>query len=127
MAPKEATARPWEGHVECTATLPSGVATKAQLFPMVGSARWRPGQLEEELARGSWALVSADAGTICDETLLALPPSGGLPRDDGRGAWEAMMRRVGRTSGQALRHGTPSDGQLAGWVRSWLNAPSPAG
>ena len=35
-----------------------------QLLPTVGCARWRAGQLEAELARGSWALVSADAGTI---------------------------------------------------------------
>ena len=51
----------WEGArrlVEC------GVAEKADLVPIVGHARWRPGQLEQEIARGSWALAAADAGVV---------------------------------------------------------------
>ena len=102
-----------------------GHAEKAQLFPTVGCAHWRAEQLEAELARGSWALVSADTGTIGD-TLLAhaarLTPD--LEPLDGLQAWERLMRAVGRTDGQVLRQGTPSDSQLAEWRRLHLLPPT---
>lgn len=67
--------------------------------------------------------MAADAATVLDGILLAAPPSGVAP-DDGRGAWEALMRAVGHTSGGALRHGAQSDGMLAAWVRTWLLPPT---
>ena len=105
-----------------------GDAEKTQLLPTVGCARWRAGQLEDELARGSWALVSADAGTIGD-TLLGhaarlTPDLNSLEPLDGLQAWEDLMRAVGRTDGQSLRQGTPSDGQLAEWRRLRLLPPT---
>jgi hypothetical protein len=94
----------------------------------VGCARWRAGQLETELARGSWALVSADAGTI-SSTLLSRAARLTADRDpleplDGLQAWEDLIRAVGRGDGQALRRGTPSDGQLAEWRRLRLLPPT---
>jgi hypothetical protein len=94
----------------------------------VGCARWRAGQLEAELARGSWALVSADAGTI-SSTLLSRAARLTADRDpleplDGLQAWEDLIRAVGRGDGQALRRGTPSDGQLAEWRRLRLLPPT---
>ena len=95
----------------------------------MGCARWRAGQLEAELARGSWALVSADVGTI-RSTLLgrAARPTAerGDPLEplDGLQAWEDLIRAVGRGDGQALRRGTPSDGQLAEWRRLRLLPPT---
>ena len=102
-----------------------GEAEKTQLLPTVGCARWRAGQLEAELARGSWALVSADAGTIGDTLLAhAARPTPDLEPLDGLQAWEDLMRAVGRADGQALRRGTPSDGQLAEWRRVRLLPPT---
>lgn len=94
----------------------------------MGCARWRAGQLETELARGSWALVSADAGTI-SSTLLSRAARLTADRDpleplDGLQAWEDLIRAVGRGDGQALRRGTPSDGQLAEWRRLRLLPPT---
>ena len=94
----------------------------------MGCARWRAGQLEAELARGSWALVSADAGTI-SSTLLGCAARLTADRDpleplDGLQAWEDLIRAVGRGDGQALRRGTPSDGQLAEWRRLRLLPPT---
>ena len=94
----------------------------------MGCARWRAGQLEAELARGSWALVSADVGTI-RSTLLGRAASATADRDpleplDGLQAWEDLIRAVGRGDGQALRRGTPGDGQLAEWRRLRLLPPT---
>ena len=94
----------------------------------MGCARWRAGQLEAELARGSWALVSADVGTI-SSTLLRRAARPMADRDpleplDGLQAWEDLIRAVGRGDGQALRRGTPGDGQLAEWRRLRLLPPT---
>ena len=89
----------------------------------MGCARWRAGQLEAELARGSWALVSADVGTISS---AARPTADrdSLEPLDGLQAWEDLIRAIGRGDGQALRRGTPSDGQLAEWRRLRLLPPT---
>ena len=94
----------------------------------MGCARWRAGQLEAELARGSWALVSADVGTISSMLLgrAAGPTADRDPLEplDGLQAWEDLIRAVGRGDGQALRRGTPGDGQLAEWRRLRLLPPT---
>ena len=110
-----------------------GGADKRDLCLAVGSARWRPGQLEEEIARGSWAAVTTDSRSLVDVTWPADvvdPPRDGmasLHALDGLAAWEALAVAVGCVAGgDALKRGTQGDGQLAEWVRTRMLPPRPS-
>ena len=108
-------------------------ADKSDFCVAVGCARWRAGQLDSEVRRGSWVRLCVDAGTLLDAVSPAptadrtrAGTSTGLEALDGLGAWEALMRAVGRSEGATLQRGTQSDGQLAEWVRTRMLAPRPA-
>lgn len=62
-----------------------------------GYAGWSPGQLMNEVERGSWHVVSGDTGCIFD--------------GDADGLWDGFMKR--KKSGSQSKKGLPSDGMTA--------------
>ena len=115
----------WATSLEAaTGLIERGVADKSEMCVAVGCARWTPGQLETEVARGSWVPACTDSGTLLDATWPA--HAGGtasVEALDGLPAWETLMRAVGRSSGETLRRGTHGDSQLAEWVRTRMLPP----
>jgi putative AlgH/UPF0301 family transcriptional regulator len=125
----------WATSLEGATQLVAAGAKKSDFYAAVGCARWRPGQLEAEVDRGSWARACVDAGTLLD----AVSPGTPAPTDcmragadvpmealNGLSAWEDLMRVLGRSEGATLQRGTQSDGMLAEWVRTRMLAPRPA-
>jgi putative AlgH/UPF0301 family transcriptional regulator len=96
----------------------AGEATLDSFYNFYGFCEWDPGQLEKEVKRGSWYMVSADPGTIWSE-LEALREPTNDPRSAGLNMWRGILEKLERGD-EAGEPDTFSDLMLKEWATQML-------
>jgi putative AlgH/UPF0301 family transcriptional regulator len=106
-------------HHAARALVASGEASPEDFFVFFGFAGWDPGMLHEEIKRGSWTMVAANAPTIWKE-LQAQRSETNLAQA-GFKMWHNLMEKIGKGNqdelGNELTHDNYfSDLMLKEWV-----------
>jgi putative AlgH/UPF0301 family transcriptional regulator len=106
-------------HHAARALVASGEASPEDFFVFFGFAGWDPGMLHEEIKRGSWTMVAANAPTIWNE-LQAQRSETNLAQA-GFKMWHNLMEKIGKGNqdelGNELTHDNYfSDLMLKEWV-----------
>ncbi len=71
-------------------------AVSNDFWVFAGYAGWSAGQLEDELNRESWYMISADSGTVWNELTDQRDDNTLDPRDAGLKSWSTLMGMLGR-------------------------------
>jgi putative AlgH/UPF0301 family transcriptional regulator len=82
-------------HLSARALVEAGEATPESFYTFYGFCGWDPGQLELEVQRGSWYMVSTDPQTLWSELEGLRDPSYD-PRSVGLTMWQGILDRLGK-------------------------------
>lgn len=82
-------------HLGAKALVEAGEATPNSFFTFYGFCGWESGQLEREIERGSWYLISSDSQLLWNE-LDALRNPTNDPRSVGLDMWKGIMNKLDR-------------------------------
>ncbi|CAJ1934529.1 unnamed protein product [Cylindrotheca closterium] len=122
-------------HLGARALLDEGSLTPDACFTFYGFCGWDPGQLEREVKRGSWSIVSVDSDTLWSD-LTTLRQSDNDPREVGLDMWKRIVGALDKQSndqeedddspeqeGQAVSDF--QDLMLKEWATKMLMVPEP--
>ena len=82
-------------HLSARQLVSMGVAQPESFFTFFGFCGWDPGQLDKELDRGSWYMLSTDPKTLWNELDVLRQPTYD-PRSAGIDMWHNIMGKLGR-------------------------------
>lgn len=105
-------------HLGARSLIYSGEAAEEDFYTFAGFCGWEPGQLEREVKRKSWYMVSADSNTIWNE-LKALRGPKNEPRKVGMDMWRGIVKAI-REDELPQDNNTFADLMLKEWATQML-------
>jgi putative transcriptional regulator len=88
-------------------------------YTFCGFCGWDPGQLEREVKRGSWYMVSVDSQTLWNDLQTLREPEND-PRMVGLDMWRGIVKAIGRQDEESQEINTFQDLMLKEWATQML-------
>jgi putative AlgH/UPF0301 family transcriptional regulator len=107
-------------HHGARALVGSGDASPEDFFVFFGFAGWDPGMLHEEIKRGSWTMVAANAPTIWNA--LQTQRSEANLAQAGFQMWHSLMEKIGKGDQDELGNELTHDNYFSDlMLKEWVN------
>lgn len=105
-------------HLGARSLVASGVPPES-IYTFYGFCGWDPGQLEKEVKRGSWSMVSVDPQTLWEELGTLIAP-GYDPRKAGLEMWRGIVAATGRKDEECREINSFQELMLKEWATQLL-------
>jgi putative transcriptional regulator len=105
-------------HLEARTLVGSGLPPDS-FYTFYGFCGWDPGQLESEVKRGSWFMVSVDSQTLWNDLQTLREPEND-PRMVGLDMWRGIVKAIGRQDEESQEINTFQDLMLKEWATEML-------
>ena len=106
-------------HAGASTLIQQGLANTTDFVTFYGYCGWEPGQLDRELARGSWTMVTTTADDIWEQLQNQQQSANTSdPRSAGLGMWEYFTKRIGQNATRGCN--AFGDCMLKAWTTEYL-------